>query len=106
MPMYGKKYFKLFFSRTKKALRLNLDIEHWGLKFYQVCSNDDPRLTFDLFMAGSNLCPCSCGNTVRMLRDNYRYAMAVLLCPPTYGEGDTLILVWIPLALVLTLAMV
>ena len=27
-----------------------------GDKVYRVCSNDDPRMTFDLFMAQSNLC--------------------------------------------------
>ena len=44
------------FSRTQKALRHNLDILHWGLKVYQVYSKDDPRMTFDIFMARSNLC--------------------------------------------------
>ena len=44
-----------FFSRTKNALRLNLDINHWGLKVYQVYSNDDPRMTFNLSMARSDL---------------------------------------------------
>ena len=50
------KNFKIF-SRTKKALRPTLDIKHLGLKVYQVCSNAGRRLTFDLFMARSNLCP-------------------------------------------------
>ena len=50
-----KKHLKIFFSRTKKASRLNLVTEHWGLKVIQVCSNDDLRLTFDLFKARSNL---------------------------------------------------
>ena len=27
------------------------------LRVYQICSNDDPRLTFDLFTTRSNLCP-------------------------------------------------
>ena len=58
MPISGKKKrLKFFFSRTKTALRLNLGIQHWGLKVYQVCSNDDPRMTFDLWMARSNLRP-------------------------------------------------
>ena len=50
MPIYGKKTLKIFISKTKKASRLNLVTEHWGLEFIQVCSNDDPRLTFDLFL--------------------------------------------------------
>ena len=29
------------------------------LKVYQVCSNDDPRLTIDLFTARSNLPTCA-----------------------------------------------
>ena len=36
-------------SRTEKALRLNLDVDHWKWEAYQICSNDDPRLSFDLF---------------------------------------------------------
>ena len=33
-----QKHSKLFFSRTKKSLRLNLGILHWRRKVYQVCS--------------------------------------------------------------------
>ena len=55
MPIYGEKHLKVFFSRTMKASSLNLVTEHWGLKVIQVCSNDDPRLIFDLFTARSNL---------------------------------------------------
>ena len=54
MPIYGQ---TIFFSRTKKALRLNLSIQHRGLKVYQVCSDDDTRMTFALFTVWSNLCP-------------------------------------------------
>ena len=36
-----------FLSRTKKASKLNLGILHRGRKIYQVCSNDNPRMTFD-----------------------------------------------------------
>ena len=43
---------KIIFSRTKKILGLNLGIEHWSLKVYQVCSNDDRRLTFDFLRQG------------------------------------------------------
>ena len=57
--IYGKikkkEHFKTYFSRTKKASRLNLGIQHRGLKVYQVDSNDDSRLIFDLSMARSNL---------------------------------------------------
>ena len=36
------------FSKTKKALWLNLFIQHQGLYVYHICSNDNPRLTFDI----------------------------------------------------------
>ena len=49
MPTYGKT-LKIFFSRTKKASRLTFDIFHPGCKVY-CCSNDDPRISFDLFTA-------------------------------------------------------
>ena len=57
IPIYDKKKktLKFFFSRTKKALKQNLDIKHWRLKVYQVSLNDDRRLTFDLFTA-SQIC--------------------------------------------------
>ena len=42
-----KTHLRIFFSRTKKTLRLNLRVYHRGLKFYQVCLNDDPRMAFD-----------------------------------------------------------
>ena len=57
MPIYGEKHLKIFFSRIKKASRLNLVTKHWGLKVIQVYSNVDPRLTFDLFTAWSNMRP-------------------------------------------------
>ena len=56
IPIYGKTAKKIF-SRTKKASRLNLGIQQNRLKVYQICSNDEPRLTFDLFTASSSLHP-------------------------------------------------
>ena len=56
---------KLFFSRRKKALRLNLGIQHLGHKVYKVCSNDDTRMTLDLLTVWSNVCPSCCDNTGR-----------------------------------------
>ena len=47
-PIYSKKK-KTLFSRTKKALRLKLGIQHRGLKVYQIYLNDDTRMTFDHF---------------------------------------------------------
>ena len=39
-------------SRTNDDRRLTFDLFRWGgwvVKVYQICSNDDRRLTFDLF---------------------------------------------------------
>ena len=36
MTIYGRKHIKIFTS-TKKAFRLNLGIQHLGLKVCQVC---------------------------------------------------------------------
>ena len=36
---------------------LNLGMHHRVLEYYQVCSNDDPRLTLTYFTARSNLVP-------------------------------------------------
>ena len=35
MPIYGKTFKNLFFSKTKKALRLSLGIHHQGLIVYK-----------------------------------------------------------------------
>ena len=72
------KHLKIFFSSTKKALRLNLGIPDRGLKAYQVCQNDETRITFDFFMTWSNLCPSCCGNTGRMLHGICKCAITVL----------------------------
>ena len=54
------------FSRTKKAVRLNTGIQRRGdLKSTYFCSNDDTRMTLDLFMVWSNLCLSCCGSTGR-----------------------------------------
>ena len=57
MPIYGKNLKKIFFSGTKWPMILKLGMQHWVLKYYQVCSNDDPELTLTYFMARSNLVP-------------------------------------------------
>ena len=38
-------------------MTLNLGMHHRVLKYYQVCSNDDPGLTLTYFTASSNLVP-------------------------------------------------
>ena len=36
-------------------MTLKVGIQHWVLKYYQICSNDDPGLTLTYFTARSNL---------------------------------------------------
>ena len=48
---------KKFVYRSKKALRPNLCMQHPGLKVYQVSSNDETRMTFDLLRYGQICVP-------------------------------------------------
>ena len=57
MPIYGKNLKKIFSSGTKRSMTLNFGMHHQVLKFYQVCSNDDPGLALTYFTARSNLVP-------------------------------------------------
>ena len=49
------KTLKTFFSRTNRPMTLKFGMQHRVLKYYQVCSNDDPGLTLTYFTARSNL---------------------------------------------------
>ena len=57
MPINGKNPLKIFFSRTRIPVTLGLGVYHWGCGAYQVCSNDDPRLTLTYYTPRSNLLP-------------------------------------------------
>ena len=35
-------------------MTLKVDMQHWVLEYYQICSNDESGLTLTYFMAGSN----------------------------------------------------
>ena len=52
-PKYGKTPLKI--SRTRKPMTLGLGMKHLGCGAYQVCSNDDPRLTLIYFASRLNL---------------------------------------------------
>ena len=53
MPIYGKNLKKIFSGTLKVGM------QHWLLEYYQVCSNDDPELTFPYFMVKFGpLCFC------------------------------------------------
>ena len=56
-PIDGKNLLKIFFSRTRRPVTLRLGMEHWGCEAYQVCSNDDPRLTLTYLASRSSLLP-------------------------------------------------
>ena len=56
-PIYGKNLLKIFFSRTRRPVTLRLGMYYWGCGTYQVCSNDDPRVTLAYLTSRSSLLP-------------------------------------------------
>ena len=56
IPIYGKNQ-KQIFSETKRPMTLNLGMHHRVLEYYQICSNDDPKLTLTYFTVRSDLVP-------------------------------------------------
>ena len=57
MPIYGKNLKKSSSLEPKEKMTLIVGMQHWVLKYYQICSNDDPRMTLTSFTARSNLVP-------------------------------------------------
>ena len=55
MPIYAKKYFKIFFCGTERPMNLTLGMQRRELEYYQVYPNDAPGLTLTYFTARSNL---------------------------------------------------
>ena len=56
-PYMVKTLLNIFFSGTKRPMALVLGMWHWGYGPYQICTNDEYRLTLIYFMAKSNLIP-------------------------------------------------
>ena len=56
-PIYGKNHLNIFFSGTKRLMAMGLGMWDWGFGPYQICTNDESRLTLTYFMARSNLIP-------------------------------------------------
>ena len=56
-PIYGKNPVNVFYSGTKRPMALGLGMKHLGCGPYQICINDESRLTLTYFMARSNLFP-------------------------------------------------
>ena len=57
MPIYSKNPLKIFFSRTSRLIDILIRYVHFGYVAYQVCSNDDPRLTLTYLTSRSNCFP-------------------------------------------------
>ena len=58
---YMVKTLNIVFSGTKRPMTLKLGMQHRVLEYYQICSNDDPGLTLDLFYGKvkfGSLCFC------------------------------------------------
>ena len=54
--IYGKSPLTIFF-RIRRPMTFGLGTLHWGCGAYQVCSNDDLRLTLTYLTSRSNLLP-------------------------------------------------
>ena len=54
--MLWKNPLKIF-SRTRRLMALGLGMLHLGCGAYQICSNDEPRLTLIYLTSRSNLLP-------------------------------------------------
>ena len=52
MPIYGKKDLKLFITGTESLMTLKLGMQHLGLWFYLVYSNDDRSLILAYLQQG------------------------------------------------------
>ena len=55
-PIYGKN-FKNLLLKNQKANDLGRGMMHLGCGAYQICSNDDPKLTLTYLTSRSNLLP-------------------------------------------------
>ena len=53
-PIYGKNPLNIFF-RTRRPMTMGFGMYYWGCGAYQVCSNDDSKLTLTYLMSRSNL---------------------------------------------------
>ena len=56
-PIYGKNPLKIFLYRTRRLVTLELGIKDWRCRSYQVCLNDDPKMTLTYLTSRSNLLP-------------------------------------------------
>ena len=89
-------------------MTLKVDMQHWVLEYYQVCSNNDSGLTLTYFMARSNFVPyafvCGEGKTMDFSENIVVYYIKVGRCSQlneymklmtTKGQGHSMTLVQI-----------
>ena len=75
MPLYGKKTLKNLFLQNQESFEAESLYIALGTQGLPSFSNDDPRITVDLFLARSYFYPSCCGSTKRKLHGICRYAM-------------------------------
>ena len=58
-------------------MTLKLDMQHWVLKYYEVCSNDDPALTYLFYskVKFGPLCFCMGKKLKQRIFQNLLYSM-------------------------------
>ena len=71
MPIYGKTLKNLLLQNQESFVSESRYIAS-RTQLYQVCSNNEPRMKFDLFTTWS-LCPCCFGHTGRMASANIQW---------------------------------
>ena len=52
MAINSKNLKKIFFSRTRKPMGLNLGMDHQAMELYKVCINHDPGMTLTFLRQG------------------------------------------------------
>ena len=62
-------------------------MQHQVLEYYQVCSNNDPRLTLIYFTARSNLVPCTFIWEKGKAMD---FSETIVVCDTRVGRGSQL----------------
>ena len=89
MPIYNKNIKQSFSPEPKRPMTLTLSMQHRVLEYYQIYSNDDPRLTLTYFTARSNLVPYAFvwekGKTMDFSETIVVYVLKLVT---TYGRSD------------------
>ena len=65
---------------TSELISTKLGLQHWGLRPIVACSNDDTRLTFDIFYSKVN-CGLMCVYTENIGRELFNEEQTYRKCP-------------------------